>query len=338
MSRSPTVSDLLAEGELVGVAVRSEAEGEGEVVSVEDDHRITVEHGERAVGTYYGTGELTVAWDYYDTMRPDQAGYRYAAQRGLVDVPEWSHDRDDLGDTTAPYVRFRGTIVQTPGDDGYGCHMVVDDGESTLKVVGYEDLQPDSLYTTGLSLGDDVELFGNVVETDGRHGTLELDRYETPDGSDDSPDLSFGDAESVAATLSFHGPETDTALVNEAAQLLRQAGVSFDSGTHINHMNGETAAEWHLDFSLEGATLRPSNTGESDVLPFEHPDTDVRGGVGRHVSVVDLSDYADCGDVSGGGLCRWCGYDRARREAHTEAECVTIRCAVCEAALYEVEP
>lgn len=63
------------------------------------------------------------------------------------------------------------------------------------------------------------------------------------------------DREEVAATLTFD-PSVDIQKVMRAEELLREAGVSFDTGTAIAiGGDGDARREWELDWSLQSATL-----------------------------------------------------------------------------------
>lgn len=54
------------------------------------------------------------------------------------------------------------------------------------------------------------------------------------------------------ATLRFDG-DVDVDKIRDAAELLHEAGVTFDTGTDFDGIG--PVPEWELDWSLEGATL-----------------------------------------------------------------------------------
>lgn len=70
------------------------------------------------------------------------------------------------------------------------------------------------------------------------------------------------DHEEVHATLVFDGEDVDQQKVRAAEQLLREAGVSFDTGAAVGG-DGATV-EWELDWSLDGATLYESPSPMGD--------------------------------------------------------------------------
>lgn len=66
------------------------------------------------------------------------------------------------------------------------------------------------------------------------------------------------DQDKIHATLVFDGDDVDQEKVAQAEALLRDAGVSFDTGMAIGGDGG--TREWELDWSLDGATLYESPT------------------------------------------------------------------------------
>lgn len=61
----------------------------------------------------------------------------------------------------------------------------------------------------------------------------------------------------VDGLLVFEFDEVDGYKVMEAAELLHEAGVQFDTGAGNRPINDEMVSGvfWNLDYSLEGATL-----------------------------------------------------------------------------------
>lgn len=75
---------------------------------------------------------------------------------------------------------------------------------------------------------------------------------------EDGADWVIDESDGTEATLRFDGDDVDQEKVREACELLREAGVTFDTGIDVV----EDAREWHLDWSLDGATLKGRNDDE----------------------------------------------------------------------------
>ena len=74
---------------------------------------------------------------------------------------------------------------------------------------------------------------------------------------------------------------------------------------------------------------------DDEVLPFDN--SDLHEGMGPIERIVGLCGHTDAPGVSSDGRCKWCGYDRATYQSHTEVESWSITCRECDAELARVE-